>query len=71
MDMQTFNIQLLEKQYQVEPQDNGTFRILEGEEKIGVVYPEVGKFGTNWRTMDELEEGFVGQIGELISEHQM
>lgn len=69
--MQAFDVQLLDKSYAVEPQENGTFRILEGEKKIGVIYPEVSEFGTEWKTMDELEEGFVAQIGELISEHQM
>lgn len=69
--METFNIQLLDKDYSIEPQENGTFRILEDEQKIGVVYPEVGEFGTEWKTMDDLDEGFVSQIGELISEHTM
>lgn len=69
--MQTFEIQLPDKTYMIEPQENGTFRVLDGEEKIGVVYPEVDEHGTKWKTMDELEDGFVSQIGELISEHHM
>jgi hypothetical protein len=69
--MEQFEIQLLDVTYTIEPQDNGTFRILEGEEKVGVVYPESGALGIEWKTMDELEEGFVSQIGELISEHEM
>jgi len=67
--MENFNIQLLDKTYGIEPQENGTFRVVEGEDKIGVIYPEVGEMGTEWRTMDALEEGFVSQIGEIISEH--
>ena len=70
MDMQTFDLQLVDQKYTIEPQENGTYRIFAGEEKLGVIYPEVGEFGTEWKTMDELEEGFVAQIGELISEHQ-
>jgi hypothetical protein len=69
--MEQFTIQLLDKSYGIEPQENGTFRIFDGEEKIGVVYPEPGTLGVEWKTMDELEEGFVSQIGELISEHHM
>ena len=69
--MENFNVQLLEKNYTIEPQENGTFRIFEGEEKIGVIYPEPGDLAIEWKTMDDLEEGFVTQIGELISEHNM
>ena len=69
--MENFNIQLLDKNYTIEPQENGTYRIVEGEEKIGVVYPEPGDLDIEWKTMDDLEEGFVAQIGELITEHNM
>jgi len=69
--MEQFTIQLLDKTYGVEPQENGTFRIFDGEEKIGVVYPEPGTLGVEWRTMDEIGDDFAAQVGELISEHQM
>ena len=69
--MEAFNIQLLDKTYGVEPQENGTFRLIEGEEKIGVVYPEPGDLAVEWRSMDDLEEDFVAQIGELIAEHNL
>jgi len=69
--MENFEIQLLDKSYGVEPQDNGTFRILDAGEKIGVIYPEPGDLTIEWRTMDELEPDFVAQLGELISEHNI
>ncbi len=69
--MEPFKVQLLDTNYDIDPQDNGTFRILEGDQKVGVVYPEPGTLGIEWKTMDELEEGFVDQIGELISEHEL
>lgn len=69
--MENFNVQLLNQTYQIEPQENGTFRIFEGEEKIGVIYPEVDEDGTTWKTMDDLNADFVNQIGELVSEHNM
>jgi hypothetical protein len=69
--METFEIQLLEKRYLVAPQDNGTFRIMDGEEKLGVIYPEPGENGTEWKTLDELDVDFVSQLGELITEHNL
>lgn len=69
--MENFSIQLIDQTYQIEPQENGTFRIFEGEEKIGVIYPEVDEDGTVWKTMDDLNPDFVAQVGELVSEHNM
>jgi hypothetical protein len=69
--MEKFNIQLLEQTFLIEPQENGTFRIFDGEEKIGVIYPEVEEDGTVWKTMDNLDNDFVQQLGELVSEHNM
>lgn len=67
--MEKFNVQLPDATYTIDPQENGTFRVFDGEEKIGVIYPEPGTLGIEWKTMDELEQEFVGQLGELISEH--
>ena len=67
--MEKFTVQVADKTYAIEPQENGTFRVFDGEEKIGVVYPEPGDLEIEWKSMDELESGFVTQIGELISEH--
>lgn len=69
--MENFSIQLIDQTYQIQPQENGTFRIFEGEEKIGVIYPEVDEDGTVWKTMDDLNPDFVAQVGELVSEHNM
>ena len=69
--MEEFSVRLLDKSYRIEPQENGTFRVFDKDEKIGVIYPVVADQGEEWETMDELEEGFVSQIGELISEHNM
>ena len=69
--MEKFSIQLLEQTFLIEPQENGTFRIFDGEEKIGVIYPEVEEEGTVWKTMDDLDADFVQQLGELVSEHNM
>ena len=67
--MESFGVQLLADRFVIEPQENGTFRVMEGEQKLGVVYPEPGENGVEWKTMDELDVNFVAQIGELISEH--
>ncbi|WP_442591374.1 hypothetical protein ACSBL2_09110 [Pedobacter sp. AW31-3R] len=69
--MESFEIQLLEDRFRVEPQDNGVYRILEGENKIGVIYAEAEGDQVRWFSQDELDEGFVQQLGELITEHNL
>lgn len=69
--MESFDIQLLESQLRIEPQENGTYRVMEGEEKLGVIYPEPTGDQVIWNTQDELDFDFVQQIGELITEHNM
>lgn len=70
-NMENFEVQLVDKIYTIEPQENGTFRVMDGEEKVGVVYPELGTLGVEWKTMDDIGDDFAAQIGELISEQQM
>ena len=67
--MQTFDIQLRESQLTIEPLENGLYRIIDGEEKVGVIYPEPDGEQVVWCTQDKLEDGFVQQVGELITEH--
>jgi len=69
--MESFEIQLLEDQFTIEPLENGLYRILEGENKVGVIFPEPDGDQVRWATQDELEDGFVQQVGELITEHNM
>lgn len=69
--MESFEIQLLESKLTIEPQDNGTYRVMEGEKKLGVIYPEPDGEQVTWNTQDELDIDFVQQIGELITEHNM
>ena len=69
--MKSFEIQLVNDKFIIEPQENGTYRIMEGEEKLGVIYPEPGEAGVVWQTMDVLEPEFVQQLGELITEQQL
>lgn len=69
--MQSFDIELPESKLRIEPQDNGTYRVMEGEEKLGVIYPEPTGDQVIWNTQDELDFDFVQQIGELITEHNM
>ena len=67
--MQSFDIQLLEKSLTIEPQENGTYRIMDGIEKIGVIYPEPEEDHMVWCTLDELEHDYIQQVGKLITEH--
>lgn len=69
--MQSFKIQLLESHLTIQPQENGTYRVMEGENKLGVIYPEPAGDQVVWNTLDELEPDFLQQIGELITEHNM
>lgn len=69
--MEAFEIQLLEDHFTVAPLENGLYRIMEGENKLGVIYAEAEGDQVVWDTQDDLEEDFVQQIGELIAEHSM
>lgn len=69
--MESFEIQLLQDRFTIEPQENGLYRIMEGENKLGVIYVEAEGDQVKWVSQDELEDGFVQQIGELITEHNM
>ncbi len=69
--METFEVELSDKRFIIEPQNNGTFRILENEVKIGVIYPESEDLKIGWKTMDNLEQEFVDQLGESISSYQL
>ncbi|GAA4203155.1 hypothetical protein GCM10022289_18980 [Pedobacter jeongneungensis] len=67
--MENFRINTEEGDFVVEPQENGTYRILRDEEKIGVVYAEPNDDMVQWRTMDELDDQLVLIIGEAITAH--
>ena len=71
LGMESFEIQLLEDRFKIEQLENGLYRILEGENKVGVIFPEPYGDQVKWSTQDELEDGFVQQVGELITEHNM
>lgn len=67
--MDKFDIEIQEGYFTIEPQDNGTYRILKEQEKIGLVYAEPIEEGMQWRTMDELDDSFVFALGEAIAQH--
>lgn len=69
--MESFEIQLLESKLTIQPQENGTYRVMEAEEKLGVIYPEALGDQVTWNTQDDMDIDFVQQIGELITEHNM
>lgn len=69
--MEPFEIQLVEDQFRIEPLENGLYRIMEGEDKLGVIYAEAEGDQVVWATQDELDHDFVQQICELITEHNM
>jgi len=67
--MAKFELQLEGKQLIIDPQENGVYRVMENEEKIGVVYATIDNGKVGWSTQDELPDDFVQQLGELITDH--
>ena len=72
--MESFEIQLLEDRFRIEPLEDGLYRIMEGDTRLGVIFLE-SKDGQDkwvkWATESDLDEGLIQQIGELITEHNM
>ena len=69
--MESFTIQLPESNLTIEPLENGLYRVMDGDNKLGVIYPEAEGDEVVWNTQDDLDDIFVQQIGELITEHNM
>ncbi|RYF09549.1 MAG: PRC-barrel domain containing protein [Flavobacteriales bacterium] len=63
-----FGLGIQGRELWVEPQENGTYRIMENERKVGVIYPEPGDGVVEWRTMDALDGRLVQALGEAITE---
>lgn len=38
--MESFEVQLLEDRFKIEPHENGLYRIMEGDHKLGVIFQE-------------------------------
>lgn len=72
--MEPFEIQLLEDRFRIEPLEDGLYRIMEGDKRLGVIFLESegdqDKW-VKWATESDLDEGLIQQIGELIIEHNM
>jgi hypothetical protein len=72
--MESFEIQLLADRFKIEPLENGLYRIMEGDHKLGVIFLESqgdqSKW-VKWATESELDDDFIQQIGELITEHNI
>jgi len=66
-----FSVNTPDGTFGIAPQENGTYRILQGENKIGVIYAEPGEQGVRWRTMDQMGDRFVMMIGEAITAHNL
>ncbi|MFD2288906.1 hypothetical protein GJU39_21625 [Pedobacter petrophilus] len=69
--LEEFSVNTSDGTFGIAPQENGTYRILQGENKIGVIYAEAGEQGVRWRTMDQMGDRFVMMIGEAITAHNL
>ncbi|WP_316797669.1 PRC-barrel domain-containing protein [Pedobacter frigidisoli] len=68
-DHEGFTVNTSEGTFTIQPQTNGTYRVFEGERKIGVIYAEPGHDGSKWQTMDHLDERLVVNLGDAIADH--
>lgn len=68
---ESFTVNTDEGVFTVEPQENGTYRILDSEDKIGVIYAEPAPEGTQWHTMDKIDDRFVISLGQAITAHHV
>lgn len=64
----SFGVGVQGRELWIEPQDNGTYRILEDGRKIGVIYPAPGDGAVEWHTMDVLDGRLVQALGEAITD---
>ncbi|WP_316831824.1 PRC-barrel domain-containing protein [Pedobacter aquatilis] len=53
----------------IESQENGTYRVFNHDEKVGLIYAQAGDEAARWGTMDDLPESLVNEIGEAITIH--
>lgn len=65
----TFELDTTDGRFTIIPENNGNYRVLNGEQTIGVVYQESGELDKQWRAVDELGNRFVTMIGAAITAH--
>ncbi|WP_443946998.1 PRC-barrel domain-containing protein [Pedobacter sp. AW1-32] len=53
----------------IQPHESGMYRVFDQSEKIGVVYSQSEDDRLVWRTMDNISETLVSQIGDQIIHH--
>lgn len=69
--MISYNLHLPAIDLTIEPQENGYYQILDGEQVLGLIYAENQGKKTNWITKDPLSTQFVNEMGALIQEHHI
>ncbi|MEJ2880481.1 hypothetical protein [Pedobacter sp. GR22-6] len=69
--MISYNLHLPASNLTIEPQGDGRYQILDGDDKLGVIFTETSDKRMNWVTNDPLKKKFVQKMGALIKEHQI
>ncbi|KQR70193.1 PRC-barrel domain-containing protein [Pedobacter sp. Leaf176] len=69
VEHEDFYVNLDNRSFRIEPQENGVYRIFDNEVKVGAIYAQPGERGVKWATMDQLDDRFVEVLGEAITEH--
>lgn len=64
-----FDLQYKSRELTIDPQENGVYRIMENDDKVGVIYATIDNGNIGWSTQDELPNDFVKELGSLITEH--
>jgi len=52
--------------YTVRKEEDGQFRIMQGDEELGLIYPDVMANGITWHTQDNIDELLLNEIGRAI-----
>lgn len=73
--METYEIEVatggLSVTYTVALQEDGTYLITHGKDRLGQIYPEVLGNGVIWYTDDDIDEQLLKAIGEAIEVQEM
>ncbi|MDO7745020.1 MAG: hypothetical protein MUP99_14660 [Pedobacter sp.] len=52
--------------YTVQQEEDGQFKIMQDEEVLGKIYPDVLENGVTWNTSDDIDELLLNSIGQAI-----
>ena len=69
--MDPYDINLAGEALTIHPQEDGTYLVIKGYERVMHLYPDVTNMGVTWHTADLIPMEYMKQVGELIEEHEL